>query len=450
MRRRALIAGLMAGAAAVGATGIAVTARSDHSPARRSAAAPAAVSQGPSPLLAPLGAGGAQPTAAGLAHALAGLVHDRRLGPRVGYSIADALTGHRLAGVQDARPATPASVTKLATAAAVLTRPGAGVRLVTRVMAGASAGDVVLVGGGDPTLSVGARQAYAGGPRLDRLAAAVRRVVHGPIRRLLVDTSAYAGPTTATGWDTDLVGSGNVAPITALMIDGGRLDPARRARSSTPDLAAGRAFARLLGVPAGEVARGRASAHAAELARVTSRPVGDLVEQMLTLSDNVLAEALARRVAVAGGEPASFAGAVAAISATLDRTGAPTAGLRLYDGSGLSRRDLLPAGLLTSLLAKAAGGTALRPILTGLPVAGYSGTLADRFHTARSRPGAGDIRAKTGTLSGVSALAGVVRDASGRLLAFAVLADRVPAGGTAGAEAALDAAATTLSRCGCR
>ncbi|MDQ6873444.1 MAG: D-alanyl-D-alanine carboxypeptidase, partial [Actinomycetota bacterium] len=72
------------------------------------------------------------------------------------------------------------------------------------------------------------------------------------------------------------------------------------------------------------------------------------------------------------------------------------------------------------------------------------------FRLAGDRTGAGRVRAKTGTLSGVSALAGVVRDTDGRLLVFAVLADRVPAGGTDGAEIALDRVAAALAGCGCR
>ncbi|MDP9239867.1 MAG: D-alanyl-D-alanine carboxypeptidase, partial [Actinomycetota bacterium] len=107
--------------------------------------------------------------------------------------------------------------------------------------------------------------------------------------------------------------------------------------------------------------------------------------------------------------------------------------------------------LLTKLLSAAARDDTprLRAALTGLPVAGFTGTLDDRYRVGATRIAAGEVRAKTGSLTGVSTLAGVVRDTDGRLLAFALLADRVPAGGTRGAEAALDALATALSRCGC-
>ncbi|WP_261556229.1 D-alanyl-D-alanine carboxypeptidase, partial [Frankia tisae] len=87
-----------------------------------------------------------------------------------------------------------------------------------------------------------------------------------------------------------------------------------------------------------------------------------------------------------------------------------------------------------------------RTVLTGLPVAGFSGTLNDRYATADTAPGAGDVRAKTGTLRNVSSLAGQLVDADGRLLLFAFLSPAEEAGGT---KAALDRVAAALAGCGC-
>jgi D-alanyl-D-alanine carboxypeptidase/D-alanyl-D-alanine-endopeptidase (penicillin-binding protein 4) len=186
---------------------------------------------------------------------------------------------------------------------------------------------------------------------------------------------------------------------------------------------------------------------------VTSPPVQRLVEFMLATSDNVVGEALARQVALARGEPASFAGAGTAMTAELDQLGVEVGGLQLADGSGLSRTNRLTADLLTDLLGSAATGPE-RPhagVFAALPVAGWSGTLADRFRTPQPRTGAGagQVRAKTGSLNGVDALAGVVTTADGRVLAFAVLADAVPVD-TSTARAALDRIAAALAGCGCR
>jgi D-alanyl-D-alanine carboxypeptidase/D-alanyl-D-alanine-endopeptidase (penicillin-binding protein 4) len=128
----------------------------------------------------------------------------------------------------------------------------------------------------------------------------------------------------------------------------------------------------------------------------------------------------------------------------------PIEGVQLSDGSGLSRDNRLTTALLAGLLALAADDShaTLSALFAGLPVAGYSGTLHDRF-VGQSRPAVGLVRAKTGTLNGVSALAGVVVDADGRLLSFSLIANRVP-GGAYAAELVLDRIAAALAGCGCR
>jgi serine-type D-Ala-D-Ala carboxypeptidase/endopeptidase (penicillin-binding protein 4) len=385
---------------------------------------------------------GRQPSPAGVAAALRGPLADPRLGSQVLVEVRDVASGQVLASRGAATPAPPASTAKLTTALALLAVHATTDRITTRVVAGALPGAVVLVGGGDPTLTgaaPGKPGAYADAARISDLA----RQLHGThVTRVEVDDSLFTGPAVSPYWAPEDVPSDYAAAIMSSTVDGGRDTPGAELRSSAPDLAAGQALAAELGVH--EVARGTAPQDARTLASVESAPIGTLVEQMLQLSDNVLAETLARQVALAEHRPASFAGAAAAVRGVLARLGVPI-GTGLVDGSGLAAQDRLSADTLDRLLLLATKRTA---VLDMLPVAAWSGTLAGRFaHSA----GAGVVRAKTGTLTSVSTLAGLVHDKDGRLLAFAFLADRVgpTAADTGGAEAALDRAVDALATCGC-
>lgn len=411
------------------------------------------------------------PTVVGLRRALARTTADERLGQRLAGVVLDAGTGQVLWEQDAQRVSRPASTAKLLTGAAALTVLPPATRLRTKVLAGPRDGDVVLVGGGDATLSssksarpassrlvlAGEQPSYPRAPRLADLAAATREALGGQrVRRVLVDSSLYTGPRTGPGWRATYLTEGASAPVTALSVDGGRVKPGEQVREDEPDLAAGRALARLLvdgdgqSEQAPQVTRGTATAGARELAVVESAVVSALVEQMLVNSDNELAEALARRVALETGGPASFAGAAAAVRQAAGTLGLDPQQTRSADGSGLSRDSRVAPQALGQLLLMAADPSRphLRPLLAGLPVASLSGTLAQRYDDRAA--GAGTVRAKTGTLAGVSALAGSVTDADGRLLLFVLNSNAVPLGGTRSAEQALDAVTGTLARCGCR
>ncbi|WP_348651085.1 D-alanyl-D-alanine carboxypeptidase/D-alanyl-D-alanine-endopeptidase [Micromonospora sp. WMMD812] len=427
----------------------------------------------PSAVLADADPNAPLPTADGIRAALDPLVRAAALGDRVNVSVADVSTGESLFAKGADDGTVPASVTKLVTGVTVLAARGPAYRIPTRAVAGANPGEVVIVGGGDPTLAVDKNGFYPGAARLDDLAAQVKQALGGTApTKVIVDSSLYSGPVHEPGWDDDIPTGGYGGAITALMTDGARGDVSQAKkdhedgnhaadRVSQPDLTAGRAFARLLGLPNSAVSRGKAPAGGAgaaagapgsELGKVESLPMVRLVDMMITDSDNIIAEAMARQVALAKNKPASFVGAAAAMDAVAGELGLPADELALADGSGLSRTDRISPSLLTDLIALAGSGShpELAAIFGGLPVGGWSGTLNERYEAAATKAGAGVVRAKTGTLTGVHAIAGLVTTADGRLLTFAVLTDRAPADGQTAARGALDRIAATLARCGCR
>ena len=244
-------------------------------------------------------------------------------------------------------PLVPGSTAKLITTSAALLTLNPTSSLVTRVVVGGTPGAVVLVGGGDPTLTAlpqGKVGVYPDPARLTDLAAQVKKATGGAVTKVVIDTSRYRGPGLAPGWDESDIAGGDVTPITPLMLDGGRVDPTQQDGARVPDPAqqAGLAFAKLLGLGKSAVSTGTAPPDADVLGSVASAPVAELVETLLQKSDNVLAEVLARETAIArGGEP-SFDGAVEAAMAALTQAGIPTTGAAMVDGSGLSRRTRCP------------------------------------------------------------------------------------------------------------
>ena len=415
---------------------------------------------------------GPLPTANGLRKALAGPLSAAALGPQVSALVADPATGRVLLSEHGGRLMTPASTTKLATGLVALAVLGDNARFTTRVVRGAAPDSIILVGGGDPTLAVNPFPArdYPQPATLASLAAATARALIEQGHRSVVlgyDTSLYAGPGLAPGWPAAYVSAGDVTPIVSLEVDQGRLTAAGQpedsddpynlsARTNDPALMAADAFAALLTADGirvtGSPAAQAAPARPAGIASVTSPPLSAVVAQMLEESNNVIAENLARQVALATGAPASFSGAAQAVIEELNRLGV-TASIHLVDGSGLSPQDAIAPVTLVKVLELAMDRPPYRALLAGLPVAGFSGTLSagESVFSGISGAAVGSVRAKTGNLGTVTSLAGLAFDKSGGVLVFALMADQVPSAGMLKeAASAIDAAASALAGCGCR
>jgi len=424
----------------------------------------------------PAGGTVSSPAPAAVAAKLAGLIDSGGLGQQVGALVVNLTSGQVLYSRDADTGFTPASTTKIATAVAAIRTLGPEARFTTSVtlsQAASGTSDLTLVGGGDPTLSAGRYPAsfYPQPASLAALAAGAAKALKGKgvtSVHLTYNNSLFTGPTVADGWPgDDYITTGNVAPITGLEVDQGRLtasgrpqdydDPSNYSpRSMTPGRDAAVAFAGFLrkdgitvknipvqvkpGAPAGT-----------EIAAVKSATLAQMVQWMLQESNNVIAETLARHVAIATGRPATFTGAAHAVMAVDGSLGIH--GIHLHDGSGLSPLDKISPHALVSLVKLAAGNEipGLRSVLTGLPVAGFAGTLGPGSSFGPfGRPALGTVRAKTGNLSDVATMTGIAYASDGSLLIFAFMGNDISAKDGLESESMLSQLATQLAGCGCR
>ena len=366
------------------------------------------------------------------------------------YSVVDADTGEVLADRDAATARVPASTLKLLTAAAVLRQYSGEEVLVTR--AAVSDGTVTLQGGGDMTLS---RHDLS---ELAAEAAALAREQGTEQVSLVLDTSLIVGGANPA-WGNNGPAGGWVTPTAALAVDAGWLDGQQYGPKSTdPAGEAAELFAELLtqeGLEVvGDITSGQAPMNVAA-AEVSSEPISDLVRHTLLISDNTTAELLAHLVALSRGEETTPQGAAAAVEAEIRELAAelevPAAeldALTILDGSGLSRDNRVPPALLSAVLAQVASGEVprLEQILFDVPIAGLSGTLADRFDTGHAEPARGVVRGKTGYLGGAATLAGVALTPDGRSVGYSIVVHGFDGADADDARAAVDAVASEITR----
>jgi D-alanyl-D-alanine carboxypeptidase/D-alanyl-D-alanine-endopeptidase (penicillin-binding protein 4) len=398
---------------------------------------------------------------AAVRRAVAPFLRSPKLGRHVVVDVA-RLSDGRVVYRHGTGTVTPASTMKLLTTVAALQALGPAHRFTTSVVTARRSGRVVLVGGGDPLLARGPAPAGTYPVRADlaslaRATASVLRKAGRHQVRLGYDTSLFKGPAVNPRWEPSYVPDNVVSPISALWVDEGRERTGLSQRAPSPGAAAADVFARALerhhvtvvGEPAPAVAP-PASTGGRSIAEVRSAPLAEVVQHVLEVSDNEGAEVLARQVAVAHGEPASFAGAARAVRSELRGLGVSLRGARIFDGSGLSRQDRLAPTTLLAVIGAAAGERhpRLRGAVANLPVAGFTGSLAYRFQSG-SPAGLGTVRAKTGTLSGVHGLAGTATSRDGAVMSFVAIADRVRPENTLDARSLVDRMAAALGACTC-
>lgn len=360
-------------------------------------------------VLAPCTAASALPLPTRLAQALAVPGAPARLSGAVAV---DLFTGKTLFARNPDLPLAPASNEKLVVTFTALKELGPSYRFHTSVLSTGQAatgtwqGDLWLKGYGDPTLT------SAG---LKRLALQLKRAgIHRVEGRILGDESWFDAKRVAPGWKHGFY-LNESPPLSGLVIDG---DVYEHHLALRPALATAGRFRQVLssvGIGSGPAGVGRAPANSTVIATVYSQPLVNVLKTMNVSSDNFIAEELLKEIGAEAGGGGTTAAGIRIVLGDLGQAGVPLAGVRLYDGSGLSRDDRITASALTQLLLVIWRDPALRsPVFNSLPVAGESGTLQDRL---QYRPARGAVHAKTGTTDLATALSGYVR----RQYAFAVL-----------------------------
>lgn len=382
---------------------------------------------------------------------------DSRIGESTNVSVIDVLTGEELAGLDADDTQVPASTTKLLTAIAAVAELGPDFSLTTTATWHSDSRTLTLVAGGDMLLAAGAghqgsmddANGWAGMADLAGEALeSVPDLTSSPVT-VTVDDGAFDGPALNPEWPQYAIDQGYAGAVTGLGVNAGRVTDQSSRRHADPSLAAGGDFVAALyevGVIAtGAAERQATDASAVEVAAVESAPLSSIVTRVLFYSDNTISEMVARVLALETGGLTTPEAAAEATIAALESIGVDTQDLELYDGAGFSERNRISPSHLTASTRAALAYEPTAQLQQWLPTGGLEGTVNSRF---QGRESAGLVRAKTGSLTGVTSLSGTVLTADGRLLAFAVLADGMPYGPVAPRQA-VDDFVDALAQCGC-
>ena len=337
----------------------------------------------------------------------------------------------------------PASTEKLLTGLAVMSALGSHFKYETKVVASSDPANgtvdrLWLVGAGDPSLSTPdypgmvesnprrntEEQATGPSKSVTSLATLADAIATAGVRNIAAgiqgDDSRYEAVRYLPSWPATYSTDPEIGPIGALTVNHGmgavqpKLtavdDPAVFAATQLSDLLRAR------GVSVGTPGRSTAPAGAKPIASVQSAPLHDLVAAAFESSDNLALEMFAREVGVKVANQGTTAAGTKAVVDKVHELGVPVDGVALVDGSGLDRGNRVSCQTLMSVL-----GLGARPefnaLWNGLAVAGQTGTLADEFRNSALN---GKLHAKTGSLQGVTGLAGFVD--TGRAVVFSYLA----------------------------
>lgn len=298
----------------------------------------------------------------------------------------------------------PASTLKMIVAVAALDRLGASHRIATELLYTGEThgrtlqGDIYCRGGFDPAFDNTDMTAFV-----------------DSIRRLDIDTIRGDIYADVTMKDTDLLGEGwcwddDNPTLSPLLIN--RKDEFTKRLKDRLEKA---------GICVeGQLLAGRTPRHARRLCTVT-RTIGDLLPRMMKQSDNLYAEAVFYNLAAAysGQRPATARQGRRAVNRIIEKLDYKPSRYYIADGSGLSLYNYVSPELEVAFLRHAFHNDSIYvPLYASMPIAGMDGTLDDRMRHGHAR---GNVHAKTGTVTGVSALAGYCTASNGHTLCFSII-----------------------------
>lgn len=362
-----------------------------------------------------------------LSQVLAEMAEEESLG-NFSAVIRDVTNGTVVYEAQPEAQLLPASSTKMLTAAAALLELGPGAQVATHISK-LDSQTLVIHAGGDVWLDTAA---------LADLAAQVSEATDiSEITTIRIVNEAWSAPEFLSGWDTIDISEGYIAPMQPAMLNGARIGGTTGdlPRSTNPmqDVAYGLADALEITDPVVEVIAEYTQPDEVPpqyIASWYSAALSERIDEMMLTSDNVMAEAIGRELD--GADP------VGKTLEVLASYGLNNQDISVADNSGLSLDNRINAQYFADLMDLVVSEESLHNIVLGLPVAGGTGTLEDRYATAAAK---GWARAKTGTLTGVVSLVGVVPSVNGHMYSFALISNEAD---ILGARAQMDAMVSEL------
>ncbi|MBP3712311.1 MAG: D-alanyl-D-alanine carboxypeptidase/D-alanyl-D-alanine-endopeptidase [Bacteroidaceae bacterium] len=325
---------------------------------------------------------------------------------QLGLYVYDLTDGQPLYAVNAAHRMRPASCQKVVTAITALDCLGGDYQLRTefrtkgKVAGGTLQGDLIVVGGMDPMVTP------------DELLEAAQNLrqkqgIESIAGSIVYDLSMREDKPLGWGWCWD----DDYGPLSALLVDG----------KDTFEQNWLQALARA-GIKVNSGARGKEQGAREQSKTVYSirHSIDELLEPMMKNSNNIYAECLFYQTAALGGKKgAGHKEAAQRTEKLLSKIGVDPSPYRIADGSGLSLYNYVSAEMLVALLGYAWQNTSIKEhLLPSLPIAGFDGTLKNRMTGTEAD---GNVKAKTGSVTGISSLAGYITAANGHTLAFAII-----------------------------